>query len=278
MTTPLHSNFISLKELASLLVELDIASDFQKPLKTSHPFASGFDWLTKNSDILLKSQVLYTFGDEVRSRQNHEDSIASQMNGILFINNLCNFYAYRSMKGITEDDIVFNGFSRKQVLLSLEKYTDMRILRELINDATDFDDDFTPINTYKQDLNYAVESLKAIHVEKIDLIKDKAELENQLAFLQKLLESKEVLIEKQLSEIESLKLPESTRSINSILKIIASLAKQAGIDLFEKLDYAEALSAADSLGIDKFPEDDTYRKWLKKAQRVIWVKKASKER
>lgn len=264
MIAPIHSNFISLKELASLLVELDIASDFLKPLKTSHPFASGFDWLTKNSDILLKSQVLYTFGDEIRSRQFHEDSTASLMNGILFINNLCNFYAYRSMKGITEDDIISNGFSRKQVLLSLQEYTDIPTLQALINDATDFNDEFAPINTHKQDLDYAIKSFKAVTIEKLDLIKDKIELENQLISVKEYNQSL-------LDEIKSLKTPDHPKAINSILKTIGVLALKCDFDFHQPFSYYnnKIKPFAELNGIQPIPEKDTFCNLVIRAKNAL---------
>lgn len=266
MNNQSSSTFISLKELAQLIIELNIPPTCGIPKKKRHPLASGMKWIFDNPCYLMEQNVLSQYNDSIiKEHVRGDHSSAQKIKSISFIMHICAEYTYDKTKDlVTNDDIEGLGFSRKYALVSLQEYTHVKIPENLLNSAEDFSvGNHQLIKNSDRLLKECVSNINNLRTTNLNLSEENTYLKVQL-------ESELKRNTELLDENTDLKSPNHPKSALSIAKIIAVLASEAEISLIKPgISYEAMKIKAEQLGIDNFPNDDTYKKWLTKAKQMI---------
>lgn len=259
------STFISLKELAQLIIELNIPIIYGMPKKKRHPLASGLKWIFDNSSYVMEQNVLFQYNDgTIKEHARGDHSPAQKIKSISFIMHICAEYSYDKAKDlVTDDDIEGLGFSRKYALVSLQEYANVKIPENLLHSSEDYSsDNHYPIRTSDRLLKEFKLAFKNLKKDNLNFLEKNTSLKFQL--------ESEIKRNAELSsKNKDLNSPDNPRSATSIAKIIAVLASEAKIDLNHPYSSYQAINLkAEQLGIDNFPNDDTYTKWMTKAKQV----------
>lgn len=281
-----RSDFISLAELAELIIKLDINDNAQKPNKKQHDLAKGFNWLSSNvnTNFLMQNILLTRKNNEIKDHPINDGSIERKIKSIILVNHICTHYALLSTTKLPYDncDIHDLGFSKKRLLLSLEEHIGQKLPKKLIDESIDFPSSIQPLQTQYQKVEEEISSLnKLLKILKIQLsnyeIRNKTldqinqELTIENTKFKHEIQLQENLIAELKSKNKDLEGPQNKRSLNNISKIIGVLATMAKIDLEHPYGCYSALQTeADKNGIDGFPSDDTIKIWFSLAKQTFF--------
>lgn len=281
-----RSDFISLAELAELIIKLDINDNAQKPNKKQHDLAKGFDWLSSNvnTNFLMQHILLTRKNNEIKDHPINDGSIERKIKSIILVNHICTHYALLSSTKLPYDncDIHDLGFSKRKLLLSLEEHIGQKLPEKLIDESTDFSSSIQPLQTQYQKIEEEISSLnKLLKTLKIQLSNYEVQNKtldqiNQELTIENIkykheIQLKENLIAELKAKNKDLESPNNTRAQNNIAKIIGVLATMAQIDLEHPYGYYSSLQIeADKNGIDGFPSDDTVNKWFSHAKKTFF--------